>query len=108
MFPTRTTSLAMGRREDAETPARRTPARRRLLAEGERLVFNVWYRPTDDGYDVNLVELGAHIKVTGRKGIERAARDRIALQLELPQQAFELNIRRMPRSRSSKASRGDS
>jgi hypothetical protein len=80
---------------------------RRFGVSGERPVFHVWYRPTEEGYEVDLVDLPARIRVTGRKGIERAARDRIVLQLELPEDAFDVQIRPAPRRRSRRTSRAD-
>jgi hypothetical protein len=107
MLATTRTPVVIGRDADGGEATSRARASRSLLAQGERPVFSVWYRPTEDGYVVDLVDLPARIRVTGRKGIERAARDRIALELELPEDAFELNIRPLPRNRSRSASRPD-
>ena len=66
------------------------------LARGRRPRFDVTVRRNADGsYSVSVLDVPEGVvSVTGRKGIDRAARSRIALLLELGEDDFDVMIDR--------------
>jgi hypothetical protein len=57
--------------------------------------FHVRYRPVDEGLRFVVRELpGVTGTTSGRKGLEGAARHRIALELEAPEESFGVEFER--------------
>jgi hypothetical protein len=75
-------------------------AARRAIAQGERPWYGATYcRERDGSYQVVVEELpNVSLIVTGRKGVEAAVRARIALVLDVPEDAFELSIKGYPKT----------
>jgi hypothetical protein len=63
-----------------------------------RHTFLVRYRTTEDGIAFFVPSLpGVRGKTTGRKGLAAAARNRIALELDVPDTAFDVELQLVPR-----------
>jgi hypothetical protein len=70
-------------------------AHRRFVVHGERVTYRVSYRGSDGGVRFSVRELpGVTGTTTGRKGLQRAARQRIALELDVAEDAFALVLER--------------
>ncbi len=73
--------------------ARAVDAARRQIAGGERPTYRVKSAVDDAGYEVWIPELpGVWTVTTSRKGVEAAARMRIALELGVPEDAFDVEV----------------
>ena len=74
-------------------------AARRAIAQGERPWYGATYcREPDGSYEVVVTELpNVSLRVTGRKGVEAAVRARIALVLDVAEDAFELSVKGYPK-----------
>jgi hypothetical protein len=70
-------------------------AAQRVIAQGQRPWYSVQYSRQPDGtYRVVVSDLpNVALVVTGRKGIERAVRERIALVLDVGVDDFDLTVR---------------
>ncbi|MBA2314073.1 MAG: hypothetical protein H0V87_01690 [Chloroflexi bacterium] len=81
-------------------------AARRVIAKGERPWYGARYgRQLDGTYRAVVAELpNVSVVVTGRKGIEAALRARIALVLDVDEEAFDLTVRGYPRPRDADGS----
>jgi hypothetical protein len=73
-------------------------AARRVIAQGQRPWYGVLYNTQPDGtYRVVVSELpNISLVVTGRKGMERAVRARIALVLDVAEDSFDLTFQIRP------------
>jgi hypothetical protein len=73
--------------------ARAVEAARRQIAGGERPTYHVKSAVDDAGYEVWIPELpGVWTVTTSRKGVEAAARMRVAVELGVPDDAFDLEL----------------
>ena len=74
------------------------------IARGRRPLFRYRAQTRDDGsYEVSVLDVpDGVISVTSRKGVEAAARTRIALLLNAPEDAFDLVAAPKRRRRSSR------
>jgi hypothetical protein len=68
-------------------------AHRRLVTHGEHRTFHVRYRPCADGFAFEVRGLpGVTGTTTARKGLLAAASQRIALELDVPRDAFGVEL----------------
>lgn len=91
------------------TTVREMRAVREAMARGRRRTYHALYQTLADGvFCVTIAELpGVTIRSTGRKGVPLAARARIALELDVPEDSFDVATKlvrrraRTPRARST-------
>ena len=74
------------------SPLVQTP--RQAIASGQRPLFEVQSRrERDGGYRISVPGLLAGaVRVTSRKGVEAAARARISLLLDVPEDSFDIQV----------------
>ena len=72
------------------------------IAHGHRPLFRICRQREDDGsYTVQVLDVpGMVLSVTSRKGVEPAARTRLALLLDVAETAFDLVVEPSGRSRA--------